>query len=78
MGFFVCMYVCTHRGQKVSDTLRLELQILADKPISWFWELKPGPLEEQPMFLTIETCLGPDLSFFVSPRPIYLYRIPVN
>ena len=38
-----------HGGQKkVSDPLELELKVVVSFYVG-FWELNPGPLEEQPM-----------------------------
>ena len=62
---FAFLWVCVphacrdHRGQKrAADTLGLGLQTGCELPC-WCWKLNPGPLEEQPVFLT--TDLSPAL-----------------
>lgn len=63
MSIFICMFVCvpyacsTYRGQKrESDSLMLEL-IDSCKVIYGYWESKPVPRQEQPVFLNHEPFL---------------------
>lgn len=67
---FICMHVCTHREQKVSDTLELELKMVVTQ--------YHGELGIETRFLTMEP--SPAMVWFslIGPRSIYLYRFPVN
>ena len=53
IGDFTCMYVCG----MVLETLELVID-RCELPCGC-WEVNPGPLEEQPVFLTTELSFQP-------------------
>lgn len=45
--------------ENISGPLELDLWVIVSHHVDAGWELNPGPLEEHPVFLTIEPSLLP-------------------
>lgn len=50
---------------RVSEPLEWMLQAYGYEPPYGWWQLTPGPLEEEPVLLTIVSFLQPMLLFFL-------------